>query len=238
MAFILKNDLTGQKFGKLTVIKRGPNDKKRNSRWYCKCDCGNPNLKLVRSMSLKNGDIKSCGCTKTRQNLIDMDSNTYAIGYTSKGEPFWFDKEDIDIVKKYCWHYNNSGYLVYRGGNPKVNIMLHRLIMGVTDPNVVVDHIIHPTGKKQKIDNRKQNLRVVSQSQNLMNRDIDKRNKTSIKGVCYDNERKKWLAFLTINKKRILFKRFETFEEAVAARQNAEIKFCKEYIFIKEEENL
>lgn len=34
-------DLTGQKFNKLTVIKFSHFDKKKNSYWLCKCDCGN-----------------------------------------------------------------------------------------------------------------------------------------------------------------------------------------------------
>lgn len=52
-------DLTGQKFGRLTVIKRVEN-KGKNTYWLCKCDCGN--IKSVRVDSLKNGSIKSCGC--------------------------------------------------------------------------------------------------------------------------------------------------------------------------------
>ncbi len=35
-------DLTGRKFNRLTVVKRGENDKKGGTRWWCKCDCGNP----------------------------------------------------------------------------------------------------------------------------------------------------------------------------------------------------
>ena len=34
-------DLTGQKFGRLTVIKRADNNKNGSTRWLCKCDCGN-----------------------------------------------------------------------------------------------------------------------------------------------------------------------------------------------------
>ena len=54
-------DLTGQKFGRLTVVKRGENYR-NHSRWLCKCDCGNPNLRLVQECSLVYGNTKSCGC--------------------------------------------------------------------------------------------------------------------------------------------------------------------------------
>ena len=52
-------DLTGQKFGRLTVVRF---DHKENGRKYylCQCDCGN--FKIVSNHSLKSGNIKSCGC--------------------------------------------------------------------------------------------------------------------------------------------------------------------------------
>lgn len=52
-------DLTGQKFGRLTVIERAPNKNGRTA-WVCKCNCGNE--KIVISKSLKDGNTKSCGC--------------------------------------------------------------------------------------------------------------------------------------------------------------------------------
>ena len=63
-------DLTGQKFGKLTVIKRGDNIG-RESGWLCKCNCGNPELKLIRSHHLRYGFTESCGCLQKehRQNF-------------------------------------------------------------------------------------------------------------------------------------------------------------------------
>lgn len=56
-----KEDLTGEKFGRLTVIKptsgRSPNG---SVIWECKCSCGN--LKHVAAYDLKRGRVKSCGC--------------------------------------------------------------------------------------------------------------------------------------------------------------------------------
>lgn len=53
-------DLTGQKFGRLTVIEFHEIDKGENALWLCKCDCGNEIV--VRGCNLKNGNTKSCGC--------------------------------------------------------------------------------------------------------------------------------------------------------------------------------
>lgn len=52
-------DLTGQKFGRWTVIARAENGD-RHTAWVCQCECGTN--KVVEGMSLKNGDSKSCGC--------------------------------------------------------------------------------------------------------------------------------------------------------------------------------
>lgn len=68
-------DLTGQKFGKLTVIKRhgtrvSPSGQKK-AQWLCKCDCGNESI--VDSRNLVSGHTLSCGCSKKgkiRKNLI------------------------------------------------------------------------------------------------------------------------------------------------------------------------
>ena len=54
-------DLTGEKFGHLTVIKRAPN-KGKEVAWECKCDCGNS--VIVRAYSLLSGNTKSCGCVR------------------------------------------------------------------------------------------------------------------------------------------------------------------------------
>jgi hypothetical protein len=53
-------DLTRERFGRLIVIKRMNNDKYRNSKWLCKCDCGKE--KIISGPSLRNNKTKSCGC--------------------------------------------------------------------------------------------------------------------------------------------------------------------------------
>ena len=53
-------DLTGQKFGRLTVIERDMNDLAKRSKWICRCDCGN--ICSVYGCHLKSGQTTSCGC--------------------------------------------------------------------------------------------------------------------------------------------------------------------------------
>lgn len=54
-------DLTGQKFGRLTVIARS-DDKRKEVRWECRCACGNQTT--VTSISLRKGTTRSCGCLR------------------------------------------------------------------------------------------------------------------------------------------------------------------------------
>ena len=53
-------DLTGQRFGKLTAIKRIGRDGERDSLWLLQCDCGNTCIKNISTV--KRGDVTSCGC--------------------------------------------------------------------------------------------------------------------------------------------------------------------------------
>ena len=53
-------DITGQRFGILTVMKRAGTNKHRKALWKCKCDCGRTTV--VSSVDLVTGNTKSCGC--------------------------------------------------------------------------------------------------------------------------------------------------------------------------------
>lgn len=60
-------DLVGQRFGRLTVIKRIEN-KNGHPCWLCLCDCGNG--KYVSGDNLRNSSTKSCGCLKEEGNNL------------------------------------------------------------------------------------------------------------------------------------------------------------------------
>lgn len=79
---IKPKDLTGQKFGKLTVLSKGPSDKFKKTRWYCQCECGN--TKLINASSLLRGLTISCGCNSyekrqeyNKSKIVDETGNVY-----------------------------------------------------------------------------------------------------------------------------------------------------------------
>jgi hypothetical protein len=64
-------DLTGLKFGRLTVESRADNDKNGHSLWWCVCSCDGAMLpKPVEGSNLKSGNSASCGCWCREQNAI------------------------------------------------------------------------------------------------------------------------------------------------------------------------
>ena len=65
-----KLDLTGQRFGMLTVLRPANNIRKRTA-WVCKCDCGRETV--TATVHLRNGHSKSCGCQDIRDHLTYVD---------------------------------------------------------------------------------------------------------------------------------------------------------------------
>lgn len=57
-------DLTGQKFGKLTALRRADVSKDGHYSWWCVCDCNPDREILVNGDYLRSGDTRSCGCLK------------------------------------------------------------------------------------------------------------------------------------------------------------------------------
>lgn len=185
-------DLTGQKFGRLTVVKRVEDVRLGRPRWLCKCDCGNECI--VTSHNLKNG-TKSCGCLKS-ENTIKLNQkkkktnryeNTkdYMIGYDCNNKPFIFDKEDYDKIKDYCWWVDKKGYvstiIINREDKKHHTLKIHRIITNCPN-DMVVDHINHNPS-----DNRRENLRICTYQQNSWNQNVRCNNKLGIKGVYEHN---------------------------------------------------
>lgn len=155
-------------------------------------------------------------------NIFDL-SNEYGIGYTIKGEPFYFDLDDYDKVKEYYWRSDSNGYLKSR--NKDRDVYLHRHLMKEDlQENLVVDHI---NGNPK--DNRKENLRVTTQGQNSYNHKKRNNNTSGVTGVCFNKNKMKWQATIKYNKKQIFLGYFKEFDDAVKTRKEAEEKYFKEY---------
>lgn len=228
------DNLIGQKFGYLTVIKLykpDDDDKRKPTRWVCNCECGAKDI-IVQASSLKNGQTKSCGCYRKkiasqkakRENKYDL-SGEYGVGYTTDNKEFYFDLEDFNKIKDYCWYITKEGY-VRNKSYGKQAIHMHRLIMGVqdSDKDIYVGH--RDTNRRN--DNRKENLRLTNFTQNSLNTKIYSNNTSGCKGVDFVKKKNMWRSRIRVDGKEYVLGCFEKYEDAVLARKNAEIKLdCK-----------
>ena len=230
----IKKDLTGKVFGEFNdfiVLNRYDEDYifpngRMIPQWVVQHVCGEKFI--ANTQYLKQNKI-FCSCMRPKC-TYDL-SGEYGVGYTFKKEEFWFDLEDYDKIKDYYWWYDSAGYVqAIIGGK---HIRLHRLVMDVTNPSLIIDHIQHLTAKEHKIDNRKSNLRIVTSSQNNMNADRTKNNTSGVIGVCWNDLRQCWQAEIQVNKKKIFLGYFINKNEAAEARKKAEEEYFKEFAFNK-----
>lgn len=145
----------------------------------------------------------------------------YEIHFCNTEEFALISKESFEKVKQYKWHIRPDGYIEAKNSN-KENILLHRL---VTDFKYeTVDHI-----NRKKLDNRLENLREVTVSQNQINKSMQKNNTSGVVGVSWDKDRGMWHVMITVNKKHINLGRYTDLEVAKSVRLEAEKKYHKEY---------
>lgn len=157
---------------------------------------------------------------KRKTNEVTFDGGT-AYLKTKHGTVFSIDKEDYHKIKDSKWVENKAGYLVARKNNKVYR--LSRVLMGMSsgDKNVV-DHIDGNT-----LNNKKDNLRIVSQSQNCKNTSHSKKSKTKYPGISI-LPTGKYKARITVNRKRIHIGHFDNLEEAISARKEYENKYFGE----------
>lgn len=175
---------------------------------------------------LRDGKIKER--TKFDPNEIHI-LDDYAIVdlYDSKNNLNGFayiDLEDVDLIKEYKWRKDTQGYVatsVIGEDNKPHRLSMHRLLLQPKS-HELIDH-----RNFDKSDNRKSNLRIVNKSQNEMHKLTRKNNSCGYRGIYKDKDRDKWIVELTIDGKKVIRERFNTLEEAIKAREQAELKYFK-----------
>src|SRR5690606_15171174 len=116
---------------------------------------------------------------------------------SNTGNPFFVDRNDWPRIRPYTWLENRSGYIetrvTYRPLERPRRVFLHRFILGVhgdAPANLSGAVTAHINGNRR--DNRRANLRVVSNSENQMNRRPRKDNRSGHTGVSWDAKSRKW----------------------------------------------
>ena len=169
-------------------------------------------LELVCSLSEKED--------KKIWNYYEIDNNICYIYYweqkSSSVKKILIDIEDKDIVYNFYWQLNCNGYPMTRTNGKK--IYLYHLIL---NSDTLVGHINH-----NPLDNRKENLRICTPSDNNLNQSISKRNTSGVTGVSFSQRENKWRARIQYEYNEYT-KFFNTKEEAIKQRQEWEKEFGK-----------
>ena len=131
------------------------------------------------------------------------------------------DSEDAELVLPFRWNCS-SGYAVRHAPTTKEGnrpqIRLYRLIIGAK-PGEEVDHI-----NRDRLDNRKKNLRICTRTENARNRSVDYNSKSGVRGVTLFKQSGKWRADIRVHGELHYLGLFETKKGAAKARKEAEMR--------------
>lgn len=100
------------------------------------------------------------------------------------------DDEDFEILTTRKWQINKGGYcyrFLWKDRKYAGCVYMHRFLMGF--PELKVDHI-----NRNKLDNRRSNLRIADDSLNAFNKSISPNNVTGYVGVSWDKRKNRWIA--------------------------------------------
>jgi len=134
------------------------------------------------------------------------------------------DVEDFDKLIGYKWHCVKGKYTIYARVKRKgKHLLMHRLIMNAKKGQII-DHI-----NGNGLDNRRHNLRFVTNQQNRWNCNKPGKGKSKYVGVTWHIKDKKWQAQIRHNGKLIHLGSFENEEEAARMYDKEVIKLRGEY---------
>lgn len=247
----VKEDMTGWVMSehgvpdsRLTVIKQvedyiEPKSGQHKAQWLCECNCKDHNIVKATSNAIRGGNTKSCGCLRNEKisnvsknmrkrntyklNLQD-ENGLYGIGYCSNtGSEFYFDMEDYDKIKDYCWYetIDTDGY--HRLSARIIDIGKYKTMAQLLMGNCY-DH-----EDRNSMNNRKYNLRTYTTFQNAQNHNKQKNNTSGIIGVGWHETSNKWCARIRVENRPIWLGVYQNKEDAIKTRLEAEAKYFGEF---------
>lgn len=197
---MVKDDLTNQRFGRLTVLgdvrKRTKNGK---VLWHCLCECGT--VTFVRGDHLKNGKITSCGCLneeKKRERFKDLtstetdDFKVIDRAYSKDQRVYW------NCICKHCGNHvelQSNQIERYSSCGCKRNCSSKERMAEISDPDSLRTN--KPTAKST----------------------------TGVRGVYFNKRKGSYQAFINVDKKPKYLGTSKNFEKAVALRKAAEEEY-------------
>ena len=207
-----KRDLTGQRFGKLTVLRRADapqNGKPVGDRWLCRCDCGGE--VTVLGANLVRGHTKSCGCLKendlTGQHIGALTVLGRSDKYAKRG------KRRVRLWECRC----DCGATTYKATDT--------LTAGV-------ENSCAECAQKRNAASARDNAGFVAGTQLCKIRDLrpTAANTSGCRGVSFNKRTARWEAVIIFRQKRTRLGSYKRFEDAVEVRKKAEQRIFGEFL--------
>jgi len=146
----------------------------------------------------------------------------------SQGKSATVDDDDYKSLIKHKWYaarYYNLYYAVrtvWDNGNGRRGfILMHREILGLAPGDgKIVDHM-----NRNSLDNRRNNLRLVTHSANMYNSKMQTNNTSGYRGICWHKTQKKWNVQIRVHGTRKYCGCFTEITEAISAYNTAAIEY-------------
>lgn len=144
----------------------------------------------------------------------------FIVGIFDNKREVKFDYDDLYEISKHRWYIDAEGYpSTDLDGVP---VRMHKLILPSVQSGMVIDH-----KNRNKLDNRKLNLKICTQAENTHNSSLRSTNTSDANGVFFDKRSRKWRAQITREKKTKHIGVYDDYEDAVKARKQAEEDYKK-----------
>lgn len=208
-------DITNMKFGRWTVVERAEGrENTTKAMWRCACECGNE--KIISSEILRRGGSKSCGCYNievVRERSITHGMSNHDVIH------IWHGMLDR------CFNPNLKHYKNYGGRGISV-------CERWKDINKFIEDMGERPGPEYSIERvdtngnyDPSNCKWATRDEQNRNRRLNKTNTSGHRGVSLVKHTGKWLSYINIKHEQIRIGYFNTIEEAIEARKQAEIQY-------------
>jgi hypothetical protein len=158
-----------------------------------------------------------------------MHDDGITLVFLTQGKVAIIDSADAERVLRYKWRFTPSGYAI-RGGrkaeglSKRDTVYMHRWLLNVPD-GFETDHV-----NRDKLDNRRGNLRVCTHAENNRNGAVRAcANSSGFKGVSWHKRSLRWRAYIRVDYRQIHLGHFVTAEEAACAYDRAAIEHFGEF---------